>query len=249
MKVIFGVSALLLSLISVEAIGQDTLRVRSEFSLVGRRQTGNLDQIGVNPSAKLGVGNSAFELETGANYQFLRVNGFTSINDLWINGIYRVHPRKRVFPFAMAYYGFADSYRIDQSLIGGIGAGVNLQDGSKKGLLQGHLFLGYADVDFLTVSAATSSHTSFAVGSFIRSDFAIVHSGLGIHWEFHSYHAVSDRDFYGANNLIILRYALVKGFHLTATHSTIYNHTTSEGISRTNTLLMVGLAFLSNKNL
>ncbi len=229
------------------AQAQDSLSVHTEIAMRGRRQTGNLDQFGINPSVKTALGSRAFNTELTGNYQFLKVNDFTSINDLWVNGIFRLIPDKRIYPFAITYYGFADSYKIDQSLIGGAGAGINLLSDSPHKTLQVHLFGGYADVDFAPTSSVIATHSSAAIGSFVRGDFSIARSRFDIHWEFHSYHSVSNSDFYGASNLIDVRYALIKGLHLSASHSTIFNNTSNEGIARTNTLLMFGLAFRTEK--
>ena len=222
---------------------QDSLSFSTELGLLGRRQTGNLDQLVLSPSARLKIGKSSFDTEITATYQFLEVNGFRSINDLWINNVVRIKPTKRVYSFSIVYYGFADSYRIDRSLIGGAGLGINVVQSTLDKYLQVHLYGGYASVDFQ--QAPSQSSPSF--GSFVKAAFPLNSDKLSLLWEFHSYHALNDQDFEGVNNILQIRYALFKGFHLNASHTTIFNNTVNEGIAKTNTLMMFGLAYSYNK--
>lgn len=230
---------------SLIGIAQDSLIVSGEVALLGRRQTGNLDQLGLNPSARLSLQKNAYSVEVSGNYQFLEVNYFRSINDLWINGLLKIKPTERVYPFAIAYYGFADSYRIDESLVAGVGAGINVFEHSLKKFLQVHLHGGYASLDF----QEALSQSSPIVGSLIKARVPIDQGKLSLLWEFHSYHSLEDKQFEGVNNILQIRFSVFKGLHLNVSHTTIFNNTVNEGIAKTNTLMMFGLAYAFNKNL
>lgn len=216
----------------------DTLTFRSDLTILGRRQTGNLNQFGFNPSIRLSLGKSSFNAEVAATYQLLEVNGFRSINDFWTTGIVRLNPTQRLYPFAVTYYGFADSYKIERSLVGGAGAGLNVFSKSPRHYFQVHLFGGYSNVEF----EEANSQSSPAFGTFLKSELPLFKNLLGLLWELHSYHSLEDDQFVGVNNLLNLRLALPKGFSLNVSHTTIFNNTVNEGIAKINTLMMFGLA-------
>ncbi len=236
------VFSLLLALLPNDLSGQtDSLSFSSDLTVMGRRQTGNLDQFSILPSARFLLGNSTFNVEAAANYHLLEVNGFRSINDFWTNGVFRLSPNRIVYPFSIVYYGFADSYRIEQSVVTGAGFGVNVF-GKADRFLRLHFFGGYTNIRFENASSMASS----ALGSFARLELPM-DSKLNVRWEFHSYHGIASVELSGINNVVQLRYALSRNFHVSASHTTIFNNTVSEGIAKTNTLMMYGLSHTLNK--
>ncbi len=228
---------------------QDTLSVSAEVTLLGRKQSGNLNQVGLSPTALLKVNNSAFDLESRTTYQLLRVNGFTVVNDLWTNTFLRLGSGQRLYPVVVGYYGFADSYDIEQSFIGGAGGGAQLLRSENGASLEVTGFGGWVNVEFTgNPESVNSNNSSMVLGSIIRGNLPLPVVKMKIRWEFHSYHGLRDQQFFGFNNLIQIHYPINKGFQVTANHNTIFNQTVSSGIARTNTLLMFGLTYIKNFN-
>ena len=81
MKQLILLLGLLLAALSGMA-QNDSLEIRGEIGLRGRWQMGNLNQLAINPNARLELSKTAFNTRLNANYQFLSVGNFTIISDL-----------------------------------------------------------------------------------------------------------------------------------------------------------------------
>ena len=112
---LYFLAILLLSPLFISA-QNDSLTTQVELGLRGRWQTGNLNQFVINPEARISLSKNSFSTTLNATYQYLSVEEFTAINDLWIYSEFNWQSHKKVFPLIASYYGFAASYKIDQSL-------------------------------------------------------------------------------------------------------------------------------------
>jgi hypothetical protein len=223
--------------------GQDSLDLSGELGVRGRRQTGNFNQFSINPYGKLVADNERIYTQVRGDYQLLYIEGFRAINDLWTDALVQWNARKRFYPFGVLYYGFADSYSIDHSLTGGLGIGTNLLTKQTQLKLQAHLFAGFLDVAFEPGLENQVIQQSAALGSIIRGQWNPEKSPIRLNWEFQSYHATGDSDFFGLSNRLELLVPIGKHMAFSASHLTIYNNTVSEGIAPNNTLLMFGVAY------
>ena len=221
----------------------DSTRIEGTFALLGRWQTGNLSQFSINPSFRIKVINQKHAGELSANYHYMQVNKVTVIDDLWVNGIYRNHPHRKVFAMVTANYGFAQSYRIEQSFIAGGGAGINVIGSSSAQYVQFHVFGGYLYFQFENIAP----HSSPAAGT-ILSAATPMGNLFTLFWELQSYHSFKQVRFSGLNNRIIVHWEIRKDISLNISHNTIYNHKNIEGIENLNTAMLFGLQYAFNKN-
>ena len=124
------------------------MQTRARLGLVGRWQAGNLKQFSLMPSAHINLENSKFNAVLNANYQYLNINGFNVVNDLWVNALYQHKPKNRVFFAIHSNNGFATSYKIDFSSLSGVGMGINLLKKTPSKYFQAHLISGYLNFVF-----------------------------------------------------------------------------------------------------
>ncbi len=214
-----------------------------QVGIRGRWQTGNLNQLALNPAANLTISQGKFDLDLRGYYQFLRVNGFTAISDLWTSAAYRHQPTRRFFPLIAANSGFAKSYKIDHSLLLGAGFGVNLYNPAPTSFFRLHIFAGYMNFRFET----RGPHTTPALGSAAILTFPL-QERINISWELHTYHSGKDSQFWGANNQLMIHFKVLKSLSINLNHSTIFNRKTVENIKNTNTLLLFGIHYNFIKN-
>ena len=219
----------------------DTLTISSEIGLRGRWQTGNLNQLALNPTAHLLFSKKAFQAEVKGIYQFLRVEGFTIISDFWINGMVQLVPHKRIYPLITTNYGFAKSYKIGHSLLVGGGLGINLYQKSPRSFLQVNAFAGYMDLQFENEPRLSAP----SLGTLLKAAVPIA-DRIHLSWELQTYHPDFNREYWGANNIVRLHFQVVKNLSLTASHHTIFNNKAITGIQKTNTLMLFGLQFQHN---
>lgn len=219
---------------------KDSLSVNAELGIRGRWQTGNLNQLGLNPDARLLLSNTKIALDFRASYQYLRVERFTAISDFWTSGLISYTPTRRFFPILAGYYGFAKSYKIDQSLFVGTGAGSNIINKSNRSFLQIHAFVGYFQFEF----EEQDIHSTFAIGSIMK---AAIPLGKPFHitWQLDTYHATFDSDLWGASNVIMINYQISKKLFLNLSHNTIFNNQSATNIKKVNTLMMFGIRYQS----
>jgi len=173
---------LLLTLNNVYA-QTDTLKSSFETGVRGRWQTGNLDQLAINPNFNIEFSSNTFYSEIKADYKYLDVNGFIAIDDFWTHAIFKYHPNQRIYPIATINWGYSKSYRIKHSLISGVGAGINIYKGSQSNYLQTHVFVGHLNFSFQDKPA----HTSLAFGTITKASFAVV-KNIIFTSEIHTYH-------------------------------------------------------------
>lgn len=216
----------------------DSLRIQLEVGLRGRWQSGNLNQLGLNPHGKLLLANSHQRSDWQATYQYLTVEGFAIISDFWLSGFHAFQPNKRIHPLAAVFTGFAKSYKITESLVSGVGAEVNIHQASAMNFLRMHLFAGYMHVTF----QQELPHTALAIGSGLRSAFPLG-KRLQVIWELDTYHSSKEVAFWGANHRLILLYPIFKGISFNLSHTTIFNNKTFPELKKTNTLMLFGIQF------
>ncbi len=216
----------------------DTLFVQGEIGLRGRWQTGNLDQIGINPNSRFKIYNSKLNSDVLATYQLLKVNGFTAVSDLWIGSISRLNAHKKIYPMVSANFGFAESYRINSSIVMGAGAGINMIKASPFRYFQINGYAGYLDFKF----EDTKAHTAAMIGTSMQSSLPIGER-MKFSWELHTYHSLSNDEFWGLNNIVILYVEVFRNIFVTLNHQTIYNNQNIESIKNTNTLMLFGFQF------
>lgn len=238
---LIGLLIILISGTGVEA-QKDSLLIHAEVGINGRWQTGNLNQFGILPRAGLGIANKHFSLESEANYQYLRVEGFGLVNDLWVGGAFKIKPQNRIYPMVFSMYGFAQSYLINKSFVLGIGGGVNIIKKSPLHYLRANLTAGYLDFEF----EGEPAHTAPAAGAMIESSFPLGERGM-LSWKLNTYYSLSDLEYWGANNTVILGIKILKDLSVHLNHSTIFNNKTVPTIEKINTLMLFGVAYQINR--
>ncbi len=234
----------------VSAFGQgsanlvgDTLQVNGQIGLLGRWQTGNLSQLSVMPNGALLLDNRSFHAGLSVSYHFLRVNGFTVKDDLWINGLFQSQPDHRWYFSAHAVVGYAASYRIDHSSLSGAGLGWNIRPRRGEDFVQLHVFAGYLNFKY----QIELQHAAVGLGSLLRVSLP-VGDRLRLRWELTSYHSARTTDFWGGGNLLQLHFLLTPRFSVNITHQTYYNHQTVEPIEQTNTEMLFGVNYSFSKH-
>ncbi|MGH1363994.1 MAG: DUF481 domain-containing protein [Calditrichia bacterium] len=217
----------------------DSLSIAVEIGLKGRWQTGNLNQLAINPDASLVLSKAAFSSEVQASYQYLRVNGFVAISDFWTMGILRHRPNRTLFPMLATNYGFAKSYKIDHSFLIGPGVGINLYNNSPGDFLRVQVFAGYMNIKF----ESKDPHSTAAIGTISQSAFSIS-KRMNIAWDFQTYNPGLDAEYWGFNNRIIIHYMVIKNMSLNLGHTVIFNNKTVASIKKTNGLMLFGIQYI-----
>lgn len=242
-----GVSFFLIIVLSLGLTGQvfaqaDSLTVRSDIGLNGRWQSGNLNQFGVNPHAQLLLANQKFSSELKVDYQYMNVEKFNLINDLWLREVVKINPGKKVYPMAVLISGFAKSYDIKQSLSVGAGAGLNLRHKSpfdyfRVGLYGGHFYFEYNNE--VPLKGAT-------IHSMINAMIPLA-GKMTLIWDLDTYNFIKDGSIWGLNNSVVFQFEIAKNLSLNLIHSTIFNSKTTANIKKINTLMMFGINYKFNK--
>lgn len=218
---------------------KDTTWVEGRIGLRGQWQTGLLNQFVINPNLQFNLNNKIIALETVANYEFLQVDAFNAINDFWSYVSLQYKPNKLIYPMVMGHFGFAKSYRLDHSLLGGVGAGVNLIKRKRYQYLQANLFVGYINFKFTNITAYQAPNA----GAFLKMSLPLLKGVLRISWELHAYLSMLNAAYWGLDNRIGLAVQITKKFALHLSHNTIHNNITAPNISQTNTKLLFGLSY------
>ena len=156
----------------------DSLRIQGEIGVRGIWQTGNFAQFVINPNGRITFEKKRTHIEIQANYEFLKVNKESLINDFWSFGLYQYNSGKTIFPIAMVHYGFAQAYAIDRSLIGGSGAGINLIQKNEHSCLQANIFAGYLNLKYenAAIHKATSIGFLFEIKISDKERFILLYS-------------------------------------------------------------------------
>ncbi len=220
----------------------DSLRVNGEIGIRGRWQTGNFAQFVINPNGRIIVEKKQTRVEVQANYEFLKVNKGSLINDFWTYGIYQYNSEKTFFPVAMTHYGFAQAYAIDHSLIGGLGVGINAIKKNKHSFLQANIFAGYLNLKYEN----SPVHKAESMGSYVRLKFPLKKDVIHAVLDSHAYVSLKNSDFHSFNSRMILLFQIVKNFGVNMTYSLVYNNNNPSVISKTNGKLVFGLNYAFN---
>ncbi|MBB6462220.1 DUF481 domain-containing protein [Flammeovirga kamogawensis] len=216
----------------------DTLKLAANVALMGSKQTGNLNQVGL--TSEFGMHLSSVKTSTTMNvtYSYLNVEDITVLNDFWSNADFRFHQEHKVYPLVAMFYGFAHSYRINHALVTGAGAGWTPVKKSDKKLLELSAFVGYMNFEFQTEQA----HKSSALGT-IATFKTPINEAVYFEWNLKTYHSFTDSEYWGANNNISLVVNLVKELNLRVSHNWLYNDKTVPMVKKVNTLLLVGVQY------
>ena len=229
---------LLLTVVQLSSLAQkDSLKVKLEFQLQARLQSGNLNQYGGNVGMKLGIQHSKWNTELSASYTYITVEDFNSINDSWNFLSIRKGHNNRFYPTALTYYGFAKSFGIDQSVAQELGVGVNLVNKSKHDYLRFNALAGYMEFDYQSISTVSTS----TINTFVQANSRIVEDKLVLHWELHAYNALKNSTFYGFQNKVLIGFPVSKRLMITLTSQQIYNQTVDVGKKQLNTLSLFGV--------
>lgn len=220
----------------------DSLRINGEIGVRGKWQTGNFAQFVINPNGKIIIEKKRTRMEIQANYEFLKVNQGSLINDFWSFGMYQYNSKKNFFPMAMTHYGFAQAYAIDHSLIAGLGIGINAIRKSKHQFLQANIFTGYLNLKYEN----TPIHSSASMGSYLRLKFPLKKDLIYAKVDSHAYISLKDSDFHSFNSMVILFFQIVKNFRINMTYSLVYNNNNPSVISKINGKLVFGLNYAFN---
>lgn len=234
-------ASLVLLTFFLQAAGQvnkSVMQSNLRFGLMGRWQTGNLEQFSILPNATFSLKNEKHLLELRTNYNYIKVGGFNAVNDLWQDVLYQYQPHKRLYLTVHAINGFAQSYRIDYSSLNGVGAGLNLIRNTAKKYLQIQLVGGYLNFDFEGLPA----HSAVGLGSLIRSSFPLG-KRITLVWEMSTYHSTQDHDFFGGGNFLQLDLAIAKGLSINIRHQTYYNHQKVELTENLNSMMLFGIQY------
>lgn len=238
-----GLSAVILSLICFNVnAGQcsttDSTWLKLEIDLRGRWQQGTLSQIGIHPGLRLQFGNSRYQVDLRSNYQLLKAKDLVLIDDLWTQGKLIIAKERAIYPIVATNIGYALSYRIDHSLLIGVGIGSDFWRQRKRTSLQINLFVGHLNFNFLGEVASNSA----AIGSQIE---CIVSLGktASISGQVHSYHPLGEHNFWGVNSAIQIIYPISKQFSLQTNYQYIFNNQTVMGIKKVNTILQFGFRY------
>ena len=243
MRLVKYIIICLLCLIAGFAFGQtDSIQVNGFIGLRGMWQTGNLNQFNLMPNGKVWLNHPKHYAEIIGNYHFIKVDDFEAKNDLWFYGLYQYNHNKRFFPSAHAIGGYAISYRIDHSIVTGLGGGMNVISNSPNRYFQIHIYGSYLDFKFEEKEVIQS----LALGSHLRVNIPF-NKWMVFNWELGSYHTFKELDFWGGSNLIQLLFQLGEKCALNISHQTYYNHQTADNIENTNMQTLFGFQYSFNK--
>ena len=220
----------------------DSTSIGGFMGLRGMWQTGNLNQINLMPNGKVWLTHPNHYAEVLGAYHYIKVDGFEAKNDLWFYGLYQHKSNNRLYLSANVVSGFAVSYRIDHSVVAGLGGGVNIIKNSPRRYFQFHLYGAYLDFRFEEEEALQS----FTLSSLLRANIPIT-KWFNFGWELGSYHSMKETAFWGGGNLFQLIFNLSKNFSVNVSHQTYYNHQTATNIERTNTQMLFGLQYSFEK--
>lgn len=230
-------------LFSTVVIAQtDSLRINGEIGVRGKWQTGNFAQFVINPNGRITFEKKRTRLEVQANYEFLKVNRGSLINDFWSYGIYQYRSDRTIFPMAMTHYGFAQAYAIDESLIGGLGAGINLIQKNEHHYIQLNIFTGYLNLKYEN----TPVHESAGLGSYVKFKFPLKKDLFYCLLDSHAYVSLKNGDNHSFNSRLILLFQLIKNIGINMTYSLVYNNNNPSVVEKTNGKLVFGLNYAFN---
>ena len=195
------------------------------------------------PNGKVWLTHPAHHAEVLGTFQYIKVDGFEAKNDLWLSALYQYRPDRRFYLSGHAVSGFASSYRIDHSIVAGVGGGVNVIKYSPRKYFQFHIYGSYLDFKYEREEALQS----FALSSLLRANIPMA-KWFAVQWELGTYHSMTQTDFWGGSNLFQLIFNLTQNFSLNISHQLYYNHQAASGIAKTNTQMLFGFNYSFSKN-
>lgn len=220
---------------------RDSLNFNAVIGLMGRWQTGNLNQFSLMPNVNFSLSNESFFTQINSKYEYIIVEDFNIVNDFWTNGIFQYQQQNRWFLAAASTAGFAKSYKIDHSVFVGGGVGVNLLKNSANKYFQFHGLAGYLDFKFEN----QTSHSALALGSLIRAKFPISEQ-INFKWDLATFHSTKEIGFWGGGNLFEIQFIVVKKLMMNVSHQTFFNNKTVEGIQKINSQMLFGIQYSIN---
>lgn len=212
-----------------------------QIGLRGMWQTGNLAQLFINPNAKFFIEKNGWFVELSSNYERLSVEGGTVlVNDFWSFAMVQYNKKnKKVFPMAIAHSGFAVSYAVENSTLGGIGAGAHLIEKDAHRYFQINTFVGMMHLKYDFAEA----HQAPTAGTYIKFKFPIQKEQLYLAVDLHTYLSMETPKYRGFNSSTNLTYILNKDFSLELNYRTVYNRDTPDWIHKYNGKLNFGLRY------
>lgn len=216
----------------------DSTWFKLELNLGGRWQQGNLSQFGIQPALRMQVGHTLYHVDLQSSYQLLQAGEFTLIDDFWTQGKLSWAKKRSIYPVIAMNYGYALSYRIDQSFLMGVGFGSELQQKNSRTSLQVNLFTGYLHFNFEGQSPSKSG----VLGSLIELALPLGKSA-SFGWQAQSYHPLGNNNFWGINSAMQFNYTISKQFSLQTNYQFIFNNQTVMDIKKVNTLLLFGFRY------
>jgi len=247
MKTIHHIFIIALVLFSIKARSQEKIATDSAQLVIinvgvrGMWQTGRTNQLDIAPNLKFQLLKKGHYFEQLVEYQYLTVNKFTIIHDFWSNSLFQLKQDKRFFPFITAAGGTARSFLLNRFILTGSGIGSNIYRKSITEYLQLHLFVGY-----LNYSLLNFAHQAFSVGSIIRSNISLSKK-VQLNWDFTSYHSTALSSSWGLQNNVKLNFLVGKNLRLNLNHRLFYNQQTIEGITKLNTIFLLGINYQFRK--
>ena len=217
---------------------KDTIRTHGFVTTQGIFQTGNLNQVGGNAITRLNIANSKNSLEFSLQYNYVLINGSVPVNDFWSFADYKLGYNKKVYPIIIGYYGFAKSVGIDNSIVAGIGLGSSIIKKSPKQFLKINAFGGYMQFDYIIRSTISEA----LLGTYFVGATPIIKDKINLNWEFHSYFAPLQTDFYGFQNIVRLELPISKKVNISLSHVTVYGNVVDNFKTKLNTTMLVGVS-------
>jgi len=241
--------ALIICLIffSLKAASQQQTTIdSSQFVLIdlgvsGMWQTGRTNQINIAPNFKLQILKNNHYFEQNVEYQYLSVENFAVINDLWASSLFQFKQNRKFYPFATLVGGTAKSFLLNYFINTGAGIGSNIYQKSSSEYLQVHAFVGYLDYkidDF--------SHQALSVGSIVRANISLGKK-VQLIWDFTSYHSTNSINSWGLQNHTKLNFLISKSLRINLNHRLFYNHQTVNQLEKLNTMLLFGINYQFKK--
>ena len=203
-------------------------------------QTGNLKQFSTNLILNTKLSNSNFESNINASFQYVKVNDFNVINDFWSYGYFKYHQTKRLYPIGMVYGGFAKSFGINSSFLGGAGLGLNIIQKSPQKFLHLNVIAGYMNFDYFT----NVRQEGGVMNAFIQGNTRIINERLNLSWEVHLYKAFNNNLAYGIQNQIRIGIPITKWLEIGISNTVNFNETVDLGKQKLNSMTLVGLKIL-----
>lgn len=218
----------------------DSLQINGEIGIRGKWQTGNFAQFVINPTARIIIEKKKTRIEVRGNYEFLKIAQGSLINDFWSFGMYQYNSSKTIFPMAITHYGFAQSYAIDKSLIGGVCAGINIIKKNKHQYFQANIFTGYMNLKYEN----TEAHSAANAGTYIKLMFPLKENVVYFIVDFNGYISLNNTQFRGFNNRMMINFQILENLEINISHRLVHNKNTPIAISETNGKLVFGLNYV-----